>query len=127
MKKFLIINILLFTSFFSNSSYSDWVKVVEDLNGNIFYVDFERIRKNDKYVYYWFLVDLIKPSSGYLSSKTYNEGDCKMLRFRDLQFVNHYEQMGKDPGDVQTNENPKWQYANPNTVNEFILQTVCLK
>ena len=127
MKKFLIINILLFTSFFSNSSYGDWVKVVEDLNGNIFYVDFERIRKNDNYVYYWFLVDLIKPSSGYLSSKTYNEGDCKMLRFRDLQFVNHYEQMGKDPGDVQTNENPKWQYANPNTVNEFILQTVCLK
>ena len=110
---------------FSSNSFGEWTEVSKDVSGNTFYLDFERIRKVDGYVYYWFLVDLLKPRNGVLSSKTYNEGDCKLFRWRDLQFVNHKKPMGVDTGESFTNENPKWSFPPPNSINEFILEIVC--
>jgi hypothetical protein len=49
-----------------------------DVEGNTHYVDFERIKKHDGYVYWWDLTDLLKPNEyGILSGKAYKQGDCK--------------------------------------------------
>ena len=53
---------MLFTLMFSPPSYAEWTKVSEDVDGNTFYVDFDRIRKVDGNVYYWGLTDYFKPN-----------------------------------------------------------------
>ena len=75
---------LVFTLMFSSTSFADWEKV-GNVSGTTFYVDFERIRNVDGYVYHWVLSDWGKPGKyGEFSSKVYNQGDCKILRFKGL-------------------------------------------
>ena len=99
------------------------ISLVEDT----YYVDFERIRKVDGYVYYWMLIDFLKPitSEMLLSSKMYNQGDCKLFRLKTLSFVHHKQPMGRDTGDSNSPKNPEWVYPPPNSSHETILKAVC--
>ena len=126
MKKTSLILTIVFTMMFSSSIFSEWEEISKTVNGSTFYLDFERIRKHDGYVYYWFLVDFLKPDEdGDLSSKSYQEGDCKLFRTRDLSFVNHQQSMGRDIGKSYNTKNPEWAYPSPNTLNEIMLKIVC--
>ena len=70
-----------------------------DLHRTTFYVDFDRIRKQGGYVYYWMLQNLSKRDEyGVRSVKTYNQGDCNQFRFKQLNFVYHSKQMGNGVG-----------------------------
>ena len=91
MKSLLTILTLVFTMVFSSTSYAEWTKSVESKQGNTFYVDFERIRKHDGFVYWWELGDYLKPQMGYLSAKSYNQGDCKLFRLKVLSYSWHKE------------------------------------
>ena len=55
MKKLtLIFTLLVSTVMFSSPSYAEWTKVGELVsNGSTFYVDFERIKNVDGFVYWW--------------------------------------------------------------------------
>ncbi len=100
---------------------------VSDL-GDTYYVDFERIRKVDGYVYYWDLKDNLKPTpNGRLSSKTYKQGDCKLFRLKYLSFSFHNEPMGKGVGDGQEpiGEHRNWKYPPPTSANEYTLKSAC--
>ena len=44
---------------FASPAYADWEWVSENMNGTTFYVDFDRMRKNDGYVYFWDLWGII--------------------------------------------------------------------
>ncbi len=127
MKKLLTIPILLFTLMFSFTSNAEWTKVGENVHGD-FYVDFDRIKKVDGYVYFWELGDLLKPTeSGTLSAKIYNQGDCKLFRKKNLSGSFHKEPMGK--GTISTSDTPKdkWIYPSPNSSGEAVLKSVCDK
>ena len=79
---------------FSSTSFAEWKKVSTNVDGDTFYVDFERIRKHDGYVYWWELFDYLKPDkTGVLSGKVYKQGDCKLIRFKGLSFSYHKEPM----------------------------------
>jgi len=52
MKTLLTIFTLIFTLMFSSSSFAGWTAIDKDAVGTD-YVDFERIRKHDGFVYYW--------------------------------------------------------------------------
>ena len=94
--------------------------------GATFYVDFERIRKHDGYVYYWVLTDFLKPDEdGDLSAKTYNQGDCKKFRYKWLSASFHKEPMGGGTGDVQEPVKKGWKYPSPDSSGETILKLVC--
>jgi hypothetical protein len=125
MKK--IILILLFsTVMFSSSSYAEWTKVGESVNGIKIYVDFERIIKHGEYAYWWQLFDYSKPTpAGSLSGKTYNQVDCKLFRFKNLSYSSHKEPMGGGTGDSNSPKNPEWDYPPPNSVVGTILKQVC--
>ena len=127
MKKLtLIFTLLVSTVMFSSPSYAEWAKVTEGVkSGNTFYVDFERIRKHDGYVYFWSLTDRLKPYLGTLSVKIYNQGDCKLFRFKKLSYVFHNQPMGRGTGDSSSPKNPEWIYPSPNSVDEGILKSVC--
>ena len=98
MKNLLLIFTLLFSSvFFSSPSYAGWTKVSEGgSSGHTFYMDFERIRKHDGFVYYWILGDYLKPTKyGDLSGKVYRQGDCKLFRYKYLNSSFHQKPMGR--------------------------------
>jgi hypothetical protein len=124
MKNLLLIFTLLFTSvFFSSPSYAEWEKVDEG-GENTFYVDFERIRKHDGFVYWWELGDYLKPQMGYLSVKSYNQGDCKLFRLKVLSYSWHKEPMGGGTG-ITVNIPDNWRYPNPKSIDEYKLKSVC--
>jgi hypothetical protein len=126
MKYITIFLALTFSVMFSSSSYAGWTKVGENEDGDTYYVDFERIRKVDGYVYYWDLTDYLKPTSnGRLSAKTYNQGDCELFRYKYLSYSFHKEPMGGGTGDTDTVPDKEWRYPPPNSVDETILKSVC--
>ena len=129
MKKLLLIFILLFsTLMFSTPSYSEWTGVSKNVSGTNYYVDFERIRKHGGYVYWWDLVDKLKPDkNGDLSGKYYNQGDCKLFRYKNLSAFFYKGPMGKGTSEnVEiTGKHKDWQYFVPNSSGETILKSVC--
>ena len=127
MKILLTISTLAFTLMFSSTSFAEWTEVSKNIRGDTFYVDFERIRKVDGYVYYWQLTDLLKPTQelGVLSAEIYHEGDCNLFRFKVLSNVFHQQSMGRDVGKTFSPKNPEWEYPRPTSVTEIVLNTVC--
>ena len=115
---------------FSSTSFAEWkiVTLSKDefmQNKFIFYVDFERIKKVDGYVYFWNLVDYIKPGKyGDLSEKSYNQGDCKLFRVKVLSGSFHKERTGRGTGS-DGKITGKWKYPSPNSVSEILLNSVC--
>ena len=130
MKKPLLIFTLLFsTLMFSTPSYAEWTKVSKNVNGDTFYVDFERIRNVDGYVYFWRLSDFLKPDTdGELSYKIYTQGDCKLFRYKVLNVSAHKQAMGEGTGEVAEpiKELEGWIYPPPNSAIEHTLKKVCV-
>nr|ABZ08246.1 hypothetical protein ALOHA_HF4000APKG2J17ctg1g53 [uncultured marine microorganism HF4000_APKG2J17] len=120
---------VLFLTVFSTPVFADWTKVgVNEVRNNFttYYVDFERIKKHDGYVYYWELMDMLKPKSTYLSLKLYKQGDCKLFRYKILSASGHKEPMGGGTPSTSSNEpEKKWRYPPPNSANESVLKSVC--
>ena len=54
MKKLLI---LLFSILISFNSYGDWIELTKSETGDIFYVDKDRIKGNNGYVYWYHMRD----------------------------------------------------------------------
>ena len=128
MKKLLLIfTLLVSTVMFSSPSYAKWTKLGENDIGNTYYVDFERIKKHDGYVYWWVLVVSLKPGKdGTLSVKAYHLGDCKLFRFKVLSDSYYKESMGGGTPSTSSNKPDKdWRYPSPNTPGETILKMVC--
>ena len=126
MKTLLTIFTLVFTVMFSSTSFAEWTKTTENVNKTVFYVDFERIRKHDGYVYYWTLVDYLKPDKdGDWSEKNYIQVDCKLFRFKILSGSFHKEPMGRGTPETVTPKNPQWEYPSPNSVHESHTESVC--
>ena len=111
---------------FSSTSHAEWTKVSTNDSGNPHYVDFDRIREHNGYVYYWVLHDYLKPNpTGALSAKAYQQGDCNLMRVKYLSFSFHEAPMGKGDGNVNTPQNPYWEYMPPNSIGETTLKAVC--
>ena len=109
---------------FSSTSSAEWTEVAVT-SGDTFYVDFERTRKHDGYVYFWELMDFLKPLHGTLSAKRYFQGDCKLLRFKTLTYILHKQPMGRDVGETSNVKNPEWDYPHPKSADETVLIEVC--
>ena len=126
MKPLLTTFTLVFTLMFSSNSFAGWTKVDKNMGEVTFYVDFERIRKVDGFVYWWELSDYLKPTPHTdLSVKTYLQGDCKLFRKKVLSWTFHREPMGNGNPRYVGKTNDKWDYPSPNSAMEGILKSVC--
>ena len=91
-----------------------------------YYVDFERMRKVDGFVYFWYLSDYLKPTKYKdLSTKIYRQGDCKLFRYKGLSWSFHKEPMGGGTGETNNDPDKEWKYPIPDTSGETILKSVC--
>jgi len=106
---------------------AEWTKVAESVDGHTFYVDFERIKTHSGKIYYWELVDSVKPTkTGVISHKSYHETECGRFRFRYLNFTNYKGPMGS--GEVLYSDNTPekdWRYPPPDSMFEGVLKAVC--
>jgi hypothetical protein len=131
MRKLLALTVLVLTVL-STPVFADWTKVGKNVDGDTYYVDFERIRKHGGFVYFWRLDNLVKPTKyGNLSGKTYIKGDCddiffKLFRHKYLNALFHKEPMGRGtPSTTYKPKNPEWKIPRPNSTIETILKSVC--
>ena len=122
-----ILYTIILSLLFSSSAFAEWTKVNTNVRGDIYYVDFERIRKHDGYVYYWTLADYSKPSPyGDLSSKVYEQVDCKLFRSKYISSSYYTQPMGKGMPSITRNTPDKdWNYPPPKSAHENILNSVC--
>ena len=122
----IICTLLLSSAIFSSPSSAAWTEVATNVDGDTFYMDFDRIRKHGGYVYFWELTDSLKPTStGRLSHKAYFQGDCRLFRSKPLSFSFHKEPMGGGAGEVLNVNDGKWLYPSPDSVNEILLTLAC--
>ena len=117
---------LVLTVMFSFTSFAELESTAVSASGNTHYVDFEKLRKQDGYVYFWDLNDLAKPDKdGDLSYALYIQGDCKLFRFKVLTEVYYKQNMGRGTPTNNPKKNPQWTYPTPNSVSETVLEEVC--
>ena len=81
MKRLIILfTPVLLTIVFLSPSYAKWTEMGANVSGMTFFVDFERIRRHGGYVYWYDLIDLLKPDKdGDTSYKGYRQGDYKLF------------------------------------------------
>ena len=127
MKKSIILTFVFFVMSSSPSS-AGWTEVYETVDGSTVYVDFERITKQDGYVYWWQLLNYKKISiHGHLSVGANFQGDCRQYRFKSLSFSYHKEPMLEGVGKFQEPEKKGWRESPPASVMEQTLKAVCSK
>jgi hypothetical protein len=125
MKTLLTISTLVFTVMFSSPSFAGWTAAFKGNSGDIYYVDFERIRKHGGYVYFWVLQDYAKTSGEFLSYTTYLKGDCSLFRFKTVTDSLYRKPMGMGPRVTENYPDSEWSYPPPNRSTEIILKHVC--
>ena len=127
MKKFkMIAAALASTVALATPVFAEWTKVDKDVDGDTYYIDFDTIKENDGYVYYWEMTDMLKPfENGTLSGKFLKEVDCDIPRkFRNLSVVFYNQPMAGGNGDSYNPPN-EWKYPSPNTVAEGMANAAC--
>jgi len=127
MKKLiLILRTLIFCAIFSSTALADWDWLSENMNGDTYSVDFNKIKKQNGYVYFWRLDDYVKPTeTGDWSAKIYIQGDCALFRHKLLSGSFHKEPMGLGIGDTVSPKNSEWIHPSHNSANDTILKDVC--
>ncbi len=126
MKKITILLVIIFTFLFSTISWGDWNYVTETEYGNKFYYDKDRIRKSGKFLNFWMLLDLIKPTKfGDLSSTIYVQLDCSVFRSKWLKTTSYKNSMGE--GEIIKDYTPKdeWKYPRPKSTLEYFYNKIC--
>ena len=114
MKKILLLVSLLI----SFNAYADWTKVLPGNNASL-YIDFDTLIEKDGYIYWWYL-----DSWGKGSEKTYAQGDCNLKGFRVDRRIRYSFPMGEGEG-VEREINGAWEYYQPNTGFEVLLNFIC--
>ena len=91
------------------------------------YVDADRIRRHEGYIYIWELLDIERPNEHGISSiLAYTRCDCDLFRYGPLSFSLHKEAMGEGHGKSVNVEEHEWTYPKPESRGETFLNIVCM-
>ena len=123
MKKLLL---LLFLIIFSSTSIASWIWVETSQSGNEYYIDFETIKKNNGYHYFYSMTDLLEPDTdGDLSYSIYRKVDCKSSRFMTLSEFYYTGNMGEGGLTTNNNNTRDWIYPPPGSVSQIVIKELC--
>jgi len=126
MKKLIpILTVFLSFFLFPSTSLGEWKYFLSTSDDNKFYVDYDRIREKNGYVYFWSKTEFKnKFMDKYLSSLEYKMGDCELFRVKFLDITLYTGNMLVGDSKIITPKD-KWTYVNPNSYLEKILKSVC--
>ena len=127
MKNLLTIFTLLFTVMIPSTSFAEWTEVGTHIDGHKYYVDFETIKKNGGYIYFWRLRDYLKPDKyGDFSSKVFQQVDCKLSKVIILSDSYHTGPMGGGETSTSSNDpDTEWSNIVPGSIGELVQKSVC--
>ena len=124
--KTLVISIFLFI-FSTTNCFADfnWKKIGSTTSGHVSYVDLSSIKKVDNNVFFFRLMDYVKPTNqGDLSSKIYFEVNCLDLSFRYIKDFYYKEPMGN--GEYRIfDEIGEWENNTKGSIGETTREFVC--
>ncbi len=131
MKNIVLIFTLLVSAGILPSAYAEWTKVSKNRKAT-YYIDFNKVREVDGYLFYWILGDYPKRTkNGDLSGMAYQQTDCKLFRYKVIHVKFYKEPMG-NLGDrdsikhhVPNGDEAEWEYPDPRSSVEHTLRTVC--
>ena len=122
MKKLLVLALIILSS----SVFADWKYVSTSTSGIDWYIDYQTIKKNNGYYYFYAMTDLLEPDKdGDLSYAGYRKADCKIYRYMVLNEFYYTKNMGKGKLTNNPSKNPEWKYPPPKSMNQTILRTIC--
>ena len=115
---------IIFSLLFVTPALAEWRLIGTNVAGNEYYLDFDKIRTSNGYVYYWSLVNFLEPNQGAMSSKHYKKGDCDALGSQFLQVTSYFQPMGVEKFDTFSVD-PEWAYLDPDNIGAFVLRAAC--
>ena len=126
MKKLILFYFILL-SFFTFHSYAEWTKITENIDGDAYYIDFDNIKENNGYLYFWYLRDYPKPDEfNDMSSKILKEVDCNIpTKGRIIYSLYYTSPMGAGQRSTSSDTASEWMYASPDSVFGTLLDIVC--
>jgi hypothetical protein len=102
-----------------------WVYLGNNSSGDNYYGEINTIKENDGSIYWWFLVDNMKPhQQGYISFRGYQEVDCGRNRSKTLQYVFYKEPMGVSEIGRMT-PSDEWEYSTTDSMGYNMVRWVC--
>ena len=102
-----------------------WMYLGNNSSGDNYYGEINTIKENDGSIYWWFLVDNMKPhQQGYISFRGYQEVDCGRNRSKTLQYVFYKEPMGVSEIGRMT-PTDEWEYSTTDSMGYNMVRWVC--
>ena len=124
MKK--ILGVIILSLFLSSSANAGWTKVSITTEGDIYYVDFENIRVEDKLIYYWeFMKYGVPTKEGTSSHKIYEILDCNGFLIKPLRFIFYTDKNGTSDPDSQESLIDEWSPLPPDSVGMKSAKKLC--
>ena len=125
MKKLLLIFTLLFSVMFSSTSFAEWEEVTTSIAGDTYYLDYNKIKKQNGNIFYWILHNYLKPDKWKdMSNITLLETDCG-LKIRKVYATYHNQPMGKGEPSTISPETRDWYIPSENSVDVKMKNMVC--
>ena len=128
MKKTLIFLFIVLSLITSNArAESGWTLVsVSAVSNDKYYVDFNRIRTNSGYKFFWYLIDNAKIDQfGDKSNVTYSKAECGSFKYKWLDIKYYGSSMGTGKLNAHDNRESPWKYPKRKSVMEGLLNQVC--
>ncbi len=123
LKAFIILYILSTVNCLADYN---WKKIGTTTRGDVGYVDLSSIKKVGNEVYYFELLDYVKPTKhGHLSDRAYNQLNCLNLSYRYLKNFFYLEPMANGKVDLVNDEVSEWYDTTEGSLGEQIRQFVC--
>ena len=107
----------------------NWIFIGSNFaTGSKFYIDDNSIKKSGGYVYFWYLLDRLRPNAfGDHSVKMYTMANCPLKRHKVLEFVYFSQSMAKGPGEHSKVDYPVYIDDGPSSISRQIEDWACIK
>jgi hypothetical protein len=124
--KILIVSIFLYIFSVANCfAEYNWKKIGTNIDGDVSYVDLSSIKKVGNNIFYFNLMDYIKPTNqGVLSAKNYFEVNCLDLSYRYIKDFYYKEPMGNGEYTI-FDEIGEWENNTKGSIGDKVRKFVC--
>ena len=102
----------------------NWKLVVSNSDGSN-YTDWNNLKRDEDFVYFWELVDFSSPQKGIMSIKAYRKADCNDNRVQNLYLISYSENMGLGEVISDTNYQRDWELVPKKSIAATSILEVC--
>jgi len=111
--------------FMAPAKSADWTAVSANHHAK-FFVNEKSITRENGYIYYWDMGDLLGPiGEGIVSISSFNKVNCKTFLVKTLKTSFHKTPMANDNSKALTVTKPAWKQPPPGSASAKLMKFVC--